>query len=143
MAVYYAVKLTKIDKQGKPKPRSRTFGLLELTLGPPKKPTDQGNIASHLILTDKSPKNLGIHYGDIVANSYDPSHASLSFKTPFDIIPGTGGKNLPIYKADDLPHELRPRFIRGMLEEIADQDATNANSMLGPRKFITYCQSKA
>lgn len=144
MPPYYLVKLTRMDKEGKSNPCARTYGLMEITLAPPNKLTGYQNMSSHLIITDKNPRNLGIYYGNMVADSYNPSDASLSFKPPFDIVPGKGGKDPQIYKADDFPDKLKPRFIRGMLEEITGKVPIVANgSIPAPRDFVLGCPSKA
>lgn len=119
MAPYHAIKLIKLDKSGTPNLHAKTYGLFEIEIGPPDKLHKSQNIIPNLLVTYNNPKILGMNYGAIMHGTYDPSSVSLSFESPFDIVSrSTEGKNLQIYKAENLPINLRERFIEGMFEEI-------------------------
>jgi hypothetical protein len=117
MTNYYAVKLTKFEKDGKINPRARTYGLVYCSIGPHDEILRAQELTPSIIFTHSNPNHLGAFYGDLIKNNEgDPTAVPLSFKSPFDIIPQKNGKG--IYRSEDFPTELQATFIRGALEDL-------------------------
>ena len=122
MTIYHAVKLTRLDNDGNPNPRRRTFGLIESLMTNNIGKGESHRTEHYLEITDISPKKLGMIYAGNARTNFSEtgfSNTSLSFKAPCDLIIANL-KRVKIYRVENLPTELHTEFQKGILEELLE-----------------------
>ena len=112
MVIYHAVKLIRLNKDGKLNPHARTYGLVYRYIDEPDRFTGHSDITPELWITEKSPKRLGMNYGNRILDG-----DFLSFKSPVDIV-YRRNKGIEIWKAEDFPENLQEKFYKGLFRDL-------------------------